>query len=750
MNLSSSMKKHKILFLIGLTVMVYSLFTSSCVNSIQYTDYVDPLIGSDDHGHVFVGANVPFGFVQLGPSHIPDTILFGWDWSSGYHYTSDSIAGFTHTHFSGTGVGDLEDILLMPTGEHLMGYNNTYLNVQDYASSFSHQNEKVSPGYYKLFLSDSDITAELTATKRVGFHKYTYSKSRPTIALDLSHGNIRDSTVKTELRKLDDRTLIGFRYSSGFIRDHRVYFAIQFSESIDSMRIFEKDEANSPEITQAIIRFQENSKDIIKVKVGISSVSSANALRNIEDELPGWDFEATVENAKKDWNRELGKLKIKAHDKIMKVFYTGLYHTMIVPSIYQDTNGEYLSSDKKISNAKDYTNYTLFSLWDTYRGWHSLATLIHSEKVNDFVNSFLSIYEEQGKLPVWHLMSNETDIMVGYPAVTVIAEAYLKGFRDYNVDLAYEAVKHSANQDTFGIKYIKDLKFIPSDQITFSVSRALEYAYSDWCIAQMAKEMNNQKDYDYFMERSNLYKLYFDKSENFMRGLNNNGKWKEPFNPVVTNDWKSFIEGNSWQYTWLVPHDVEGLIELFQGRENFETKLDNLFNSKETITSGPLDVSGLIGMYSQGNEPGHHIPYLYSYINRTGKTADIIKTVDEKFYTDKPNGICGNEDCGEMSAWYIFSALGFYPLNPANGKYYFGTPLVESANITLDNNKKLKISTKDLSDNNRYIQRIELNGQALNRVYITHDELKKGGTLTYYMGNNKNYFNDNILPNTAR
>lgn len=697
----------------------------------QLTKYVDPYIGSAAHGHVFVGANVPFGAVQLGPTNVFE----GWDWCSGYNYVSNTIIGFTHTHLSGTGIGDLNDILVMPaTGPSQL----------DYVSTFSHDKEVVKAGYYSVILDKYKIKAELTSSERVGFHRYTFPElqENPHVMLDLNAGVGWDSPVDTYVKQVDATTLVGYRHSKGWANDQRLYFAVKLSQPLNSLSLSDSSSrsTNNQELkgkrVKAVLGFKSISQQSLKLKVGLSPVSYENALANIQAEIPGWDFDKVVAMADNKWEKELSKVKISADEETKKTFYTAMYHTMIAPSVFDDANGDYRGTDKKIYHKPGFTNYTTFSLWDTYRAFHPLFTFLHQDKVSDVVNSFLAIYKQQGKLPVWHLMGSETNTMIGYHAVPIIVDAYLKGFKGFDADLAYEAMKHSAMQKVEGIEYAQKIQYIPSDKVIESVAKGLEYAIDDWCIAQMAKKMNKTEDYKYFSKRAKLYSEYFDKQSRFMRGKLENGNWRTPFNPIASKHREDdYTEGNAWQYTWLVPQDPEGLIGLFGGDAPFTKKLDTLFSMSSAMDAGSSpDISGLVGQYAQGNEPNHHIPYLYAYAGKPWKTANLVRQITDSLYTNKPDGLCGNEDLGQMSSWYVFSAMGFYPVNPANGTYVFGSPLINDAVISLPGNKKFHIKVQGNSKDNKYIQKALLNGKPYKKSYLRHKDMVAGGELTLFMG----------------
>ncbi len=729
---------------IKLILLFASLFLMSNVKAQQkssVTAFVDPIIGSAKHGHVFVGANVPFGAVQLGPNNIME----GWDWCSGYNYVSNTITGFSHTHLSGTGIGDLGDVSIMPaTGETILEKGKKGDEDSGYLSRFSHQNEVAKAGYYSVLLDKYAVKAELTATERVGFHQYTFPKNAktPHIMIDLIEGIGWDAPTSASLEQIDATTIVGHRNSKGWANDQRLYFVIKLSQPIKNWLVYDNNVVKNGmgingKKLKAVVSFDHINNNKLQIKVALSPVSVENAIINLAAELPGWNFAATVKQADTKWENELSKVKIDASLTTKKVFYTALYHTMIAPSIFNDVNRDYLGSDKKIYRKANFENYTTFSLWDTYRAANPLYTILHQDRVNDIVKTMLAIYKQQGKLPVWHLMGNETNTMVGYHAVPVIVDAYLKGYRNYDVNLAYEAVKQSAMQTTNGIQYIQQLKYIPADKVGESVAKALEYAIDDYCIAMFAKALNKTEDYQYFSKRAALYSEYFDPQTQFMRAKLADGKFRTPFSPVASKHREDdYTEGNAWQYTWLVPQNVEGLIKLFGGDKPFVNKLDSLFSVQADLgeNSSP-DISGLIGNYAQGNEPGHHIPYLYAYAGQPWKTADLIRKIDKDFYTSKPDGLCGNEDVGQMSAWYVFSALGFYPVNPANGAYVFGTPLINGATLNLAGNKKFNIKVLNNSPENKYIQKIEINGKAYPKSFILHKTIVAGGNMQIYMGN---------------
>jgi predicted alpha-1,2-mannosidase len=703
-------------------------------------DCVDPYIGTGEHGHVFLGANLPFGMVQLGPTNITE----GWDWSSGYHYSDSTIFGFTHTHLSGTGIGDLCDIALMPTVGNVRPGKGI---VSDPASGawslFDHRTETARPGYYAVHLDRYHIDVQLTATSRVGFHHYTFpAADDASIIIDLKSHLNWDKPVDTFLLLENDTTLSGYRFSTGWANDQRLFFSISFSKPIERFLLSDGSEMRPGTrlrgegiLAQACFHTAPN--ETIAVKVALSPVSIENAAMNMQAELPGWNFTQAVCNARREWNRELQKIEIKTGNASLKrIFYTALYHTMIAPSEYCDVNGDYRGADRQVHHRPDFRNYTTFSLWDTYRAVHPLMTIIHPDRVNDIIHSLLAIYHQQHKLPVWHLAACETDCMVGNPAIPVIADAILKGYNGFDREEAYLAMKQSAMISERGIGLLKTYGYIPYDREPEALSKSLEYAIADHSIAQVAKLLGKKQDCDYFLHRSKAYRHYFDPTTGFMRGRSSDGRFRTPFNPFesVHRD-NDYVEGNAWQYTWLVPHDVQGLIHLFGGEKPFIEKLDSLFTVQGSlgIHASP-DISGLIGQYAHGNEPSHHIAYLYQYAGQAWKTAEKVRRIMTTLYHDHPSGLAGNEDAGQMSAWYILSSLGFYQVEPSGGRYIFGSPLVDQATIVLKDRNTFRITAENNTPNNPYIQCIYLNGQQYDKYYIDYKDIMQGGSLTFVMG----------------
>jgi predicted alpha-1,2-mannosidase len=726
-------------------------------------DYVDPFIGTGGDGHTYPGAVVPFGMVQLSPDTDMKTYRESYNWCAGYQYGDSSIIGFSHTHFSGTGHSDLGDILIMPTVGKLRTKSGTRKNPNlGYRSRFSHTSETASPGYYSVKLDDYNIKAELTTTNRVGFHKYTFPESDSAhIILDLLHSiyNYDGKVIWSSIRVENDTLVTGYRQTRGWARDRTIYFAIVLSKPFDSYGFDKDDESiygfrksdnyiyGKPEISGkklvAFFNFQTKNEEAIEVKVGISAVSTKGALNNLKTEIPGWNFDRVRLAAEVQWKKELSKIIIEGTDRDKAIFYTSVYHTMLAPVNYMDVDGKYRGLDQNIHFADDFTNYTIYSLWDTYRATHPLFTIIQRDKVSDMIKSMLAHYDQSVHhiLPVWSFHNNETWCMIGYHAVPVIVDAYLKGIRDYDVEKAYEAMISSATYKSYdGLEYYMESGFVPIDKEDEGASKTLEYAYDDWTIAEVAKEMGKNADYNEFKKRAGYYKNVFDKETNFMRAKNTDGSWNEPFDPLYSKYGGDYTEGNAWQYTWYVPQDVQGLINLMGGREEFVEKLDSLFilESSDEKYHEVEDISGLIGQYAHGNEPSQHIAYLYNYAAMPWKTQQRIHQIMKNLFDDTPYGICGNEDCGQMSAWYIFSSMGFYPVCPGSNEYVIGSPCIEKATINLDNGRKFEMIAEGLSGKNIYIQSVKLNGKRYEKSYITHDDIMNGGKLIFKMGRKPN------------
>ena len=689
------------------------------------TRYVDPFIGTGGHGHTYPGATMPFGMVQLSP----DTRLTGWDGCSGYHYSDHTIYGFSHTHLSGTGISDYGDILLMPTAGDVALTNSAY------AASFNHKNESARPGYYSVKL-DNGVLAELTATLRAGFHRYTYpATERANIVLDLTH---RDRVIDSYLRITGGKTFVGWRRSRGWARDQIVYFAGELSRPFDGWGIAKNDEAaqSIQEATgtnvKAFFSFEPSSAPIL-VKVGISAVSVKGALKNLHAEIPDWNFDGIKDEAARGWNSELNKIQVSGGTEAqLKTFYTALYHTMIAPNLFMDVDGQYLGRDFKPHRADGFAYYTVFSLWDTFRAAHPLYTIIDQKRDVDFIKTFLAQYQHGGRLPVWELAANETDTMIGYHAVPVIADAIAKGIRGLDLELAFAAMKHSAELDRDGLAAYRTDGFIETSEERESVSKTLEYAYDDWCIAQVALALGHRDDYDRYIQRGQFYRNIFDSQSGFMRPRNNGG-WVAPFDPREVSF--AFTEANSWQYTFFVPQDVGGLISLMGGKRQFARKLDQMF-AAESKTTGreQADITGLIGQYAHGNEPSHHIAYLYDYAGEPWKAQQRVRQIMDNFYAPQPDGLIGNEDCGQMSAWFVLSAAGFYPVTPGATTYAIGTPLFPEVRFNLENGRKFVVKAENVSATNIYIQSATLNGKPYRKSYLIHAELMRGGQLIFKMG----------------
>jgi predicted alpha-1,2-mannosidase len=729
-----------------LSILLLLLAALQCGNA-QTRDvarYVDPYIGTGDHGHVFLGAHVPFGAVQVGPNNY----VKGWDWCSGYHYSDSIVTGFSQMHLSGTGIGDLGDILMMPyTGKIKTSPGTEKVPLSGWATLYTHKDEVVKPGYYSINLRAYSIKAELTATERVAFHKYTFPQSSAAhIGINLAIGIGWDKPVKTFIKKVDATTYTGYRYSTGWSKDQRLYFAIKLSHGADATVLFngmkpQKGIELEGDSAIAVLNFKTLAKEVVMVKVGVSPVSESNALANIMAEIPAWNFQQVADNAYAKWNKELGKVSVESKDiHQLRTFYTAMYHMFTAPVLFNDHNGDYRGTDKKEYKNPGFQNYTVFSLWDVYRAAQPLYTIIQPDRVPDMVQSLLAIYKQQGKLPIWPLMGSETDCMVGYPAIPVIADAYFKGFKGIDPELAFEAMKTSSMRDDYGVNYIKAKGYIPADKEKESVSKALEYALSDWAIAQLAQKLGKQSDYEYYSKRAKAYTQYFDPKTGFMRPKLDNGSFREPLDPFKSiHEWGDYTEGNAWQYTWLVPQDVEGLVRQFGGEKPFTNKLDSLFIIQGSMgADASPDISGLIGQYAHGNEPSHHIAYLYAYVGQQWKTAEKIRYILENRYFDKPAGLSGNEDCGQMSAWYILSSLGFYQVNPAGACFVFGSPSFDKATITLPAGKRFIITVHKTGTTNIYIQSVKLNSQTYSHSFITYKNIMEGGTLEFVMGDNPN------------
>ena len=698
--------------------------------------YVNPFIGTGGHGHTYPGATMPFGMMQLSP----DTRLDGWDGCSGYHYSDDEIYGFSHTHLSGTGVSDYGDILLMPTTKAI--FNNGADGKEGYKSKFSHDKEIAEPGYYKVHLDETNIDVELTVSKRSGIHKYSFNKTRQDyIILDLEH---RDQLLAHQIEQISPTVIQGFRHSKAWANNQKLFFYIELSHEV----LLQYPASKNPTKTAMSIHNPKN--EHVYVKIGISAVDIEGAKKNLYEEIGDKTFNEVKKAAQETWENQLEKIVIEDKNKDNKVnFYTAMYHAMIAPNLYQDVDGRYRGMDLEIHKTNDFDYYTVFSLWDTYRAAHPLYTIIEQDRTNDFINTFLAKYDEGGIMPIWDLSACYTGCMIGYHAVPVIADAYLKGIKNYDTEKALQAMIYSATRDKLGLESYKNYGFIPVEKESESVSKTLEYAYDDWTIAQMAKAMNKEKVYKTYSERAQYYKNIFDPSSQFMRGRFRN-TWFAPFDPYEVNF--NYTEANSWQYSFYVPQDISGFMDLLGGKKALENQLDKLFTAKnKTSGRNQADITGLIGQYAHGNEPSHHMAYLYNFVNKPYKTQEKVHQILTELYTNTPDGISGNEDCGQMSAWYIFSSIGFYPVTPASNQYIIGSPLFNKATINLENGKTFTVEMVYKSEENIYIKSAKLNGKNYEYSYINHNDIVNGGTLVFEMTNTHSNWGakNEFIPSTS-
>jgi len=661
-----------------------------------------------------MGANVPFGLVQLGPTE-PTR---GWDWCSGYYYDDDELIGFGHMHLSGTGIGCLGDVAFLPVKD----FKQT-------STRFKHEAEKVHPGYYSVQLTDPNVLVELTATERCGFHRYTFKNgAKAQLALDLSQCIGWDKLNDCLLTQESATRLTGFRRSNGWAADRRIYFSIDFSQPVTVHRL--------DSMERVVVSVADNTKPLL-VKVALSPVSIDKAKLNMQAELAGWDFDAAVKSADEAWNRELARIEIQTNDRTKKrVFYTAMYHLMTSCSKFNDVDREYRGADGKVHKA-DFTNYTTLSLWDTYRAAHPLMTVAFPEMQRDFAQTFLNIYKQQGRLPVWHLMGSETDCMVGNPGAIVLADLTMKGFVE-DKELALEALKATQMKDIRSLGLLKEHGYIPwnLEPENETVAKALEYCAADDGVAKVAKLLGKKDDYEYFFNRSRSYKKYYDSETRFLRAVDTDGKFRLPFNPFFaehrTND---YTEGNAWQYTFLVPHDVKGLIKLFGSDKAFMSKLDSLFFVEGWAgDNASPDMSGMTGQYAHGNEPSHHVIYMYNYAGRPDKAAPLLRKMLNEMYLDQPDGLSGNEDVGQMSAWYILSSVGLYQVDPVGGRFVIGSPLFDKATVNVGGGKTFTVVAKNNSDKNIYVQSARLNGKTLKNSYVDFNDIRHGGTLELVMG----------------
>ncbi len=690
----------------------------------QLSQWVNPFIGTGGHGHTYPGATVPFGMVQLSP----DTRLDGWDGCSGYHYTDSVIFGFSHTHLSGTGVSDYGDVLLMPIQGEINFDNGSTTSIADgYASNFQKKHEKAEAGYYQVKLDQYDIDARLTTTKRVGIHEYTFnSRGESHLILDLEH---RDRLLEDSIAVLNSKEIVGKRISKAWATEQHLYFVIQFSKEF----VGTKRDSSGHKIA---INFDMQAQEKLMIKVGISAVSIEGARKNLEEEAKHWDFESYLKDAKTQWEKALTKITIEEKDANKKtIFYTALYHSMLAPNTFSDVDGRYRGMDQKVHQA-DHTVYTVFSLWDTFRATHPLFTIIEQDKTNEFINTFLTQYQDGGELPIWELAANYTGCMIGYHAIPVIADAYLKGIQEYDHSIAMKAMLHSAELDKLGLEAYKRKGYIAVGDESESVSKTLEYAYDDWCIAKMANKLGDQENFRKYISRGQNFKNIFNPEVGFMQSKMNGG-WTNGFDPAEVNF--NFTEANSWQYSMFAPQDISGMIDLYGGSDKFEKKLDLLFTTKMELSGRhQVDITGLIGQYAHGNEPSHHMAYLYNYIGKAYKTQARVKQILNEQYSNAPDGLSGNEDCGQMSSWYVLSSMGFYSVTPALDYYAIGTPHFEKVSLQLESGQSFSIEAKGLSEQNIYIQSATLNGVDYDQSYLFHEDIMKGGKLVFVMGDQPN------------
>ena len=744
--------------LVALLVAV-GLATSSCSRQEtcnDYTQYVNVFIGTGGHGHTYPGAVVPHGAIQ--PS--PDTRIYGWDACSGYYYNDSTINGFSHTHLSGTGCCDLGDVLIMPTvGEQDITQEEERGQTKAYASAFSHEREKAEPGYYSVMIDRYGIQAEITSTTRGAIHRWTFPKTEDAgVIVDLDYSLEDQTNIGMQLEVISDTEVVGHKMTKFWAFDQYINFYAKFSKPFtytivdDTVTVGDKQKPRR----KALLKFAGTEEgEVIYAKVGVSAVDIDGAKNNVLSEIPEWDFDGVKAAAHQRWNEYLAKIDIETGDADHRaIFYTALYHAGLQPYTFTDADGRYYGMDMKVHQGDaEKPVYTIFSTWDTFRAWHPLQTIINPEFNGELVKSLLLKAREGGILPMWELCSNYTGCMIGYHSVPIIADAYIKGYRDIDINEAYKAMRRTAEYDTTGIiapkavaailmnqaKYWKNkVGYVPCDKDNEAVAKALEFAYNDWCIAQIAKEVGDTAGVALYENFAKAYKIYYDPEVGYMRGKDSEGKWRTPFDPArSTHRSDDYCEGNAWQWSWFVPHDPEGLMDLVGGKDVFLSKLDALFAASSEITgeSVSADISGLIGQYAHGNEPSHHIIHFYNYAGQPWKTQELVDQVLYTLYFNNDNGLSGNEDCGQMSAWYILNAMGFYQVCPGKPVYSIGRPLYDKVTINLTNGKKFVIEAINNSRENKYIQSMELNGKALTEPFFTHDDIMQGGKLVFTMGN---------------
>lgn len=740
------------------TMLILSACTAN-TNVEDYSAHVNPFIGTGGHGHTFPGAVVPHGMIQ--PS--PDTRIDGWDACSGYYYNDSTINGFSHTHVSGTGCCDYGDVLLMPTvGKQTYQTTDSQSQQLPYASAFSHENESAEPGYYSVFLDRYQVKAELSASKRGAIHRYTFPASKESgFIIDLDYSLQRQTNSEMEIKVLSDTEICGHKKTTYWAFDQYINFYAKFSKPFTYTLINDSvtmDNGKRLPICKALLQFETKKDEQVLVKVGVSAVDVKGAQNNVLSEIADWDFDKVRQHARNEWNRYLSKMDVTTTNQEDKtIFYSALYHTGISPNLFTDADGRYLGMDLKVHQGDvKQPIYTTFSLWDTFRALHPLMTIIDPDLNTQFIQSLLKKHQEGGIFPMWDLASNYTGTMIGYHAVPVIVDAYTKGYRDFDIQEAYKACLRTAEYDTTGIKcpalvlphlmpkakyYKNSIGYIPCDRENESVAKALEYAYNDWCISVFAESMTDFDNKDKYARFAKAYEFYFDKETRFMRGLNSKGEWRTPFNPrASTHRNDDYCEGTAWQWTWFVPHDVEGLVNLMGGENAFASKLDSLFTADSSLEGETTssDISGLIGQYAHGNEPSHHVTHLYNYVNRPWRTQELVDSVFQSQYANRPDGLAGNEDCGQMSAWYILNSMGFYQVCPGKPVYSIGRPVFDQAVVNLTNGKKFTVMVKNNSKKNKYIESMLLNGQTLHTPFFSHQDIVDGGTLEITMSDKPN------------
>ena len=740
------------------TMLILSACTAN-TNVEDYSAHVNPFIGTGGHGHTFPGAVVPHGMIQ--PS--PDTRIDGWDACSGYYYNDSTINGFSHTHVSGTGCCDYGDVLLMPTvGKQTYQTTDSQSQQLPYASAFSHENESAEPGYYSVFLDRYQVKAELSASKRGAIHRYTFPASKESgFIIDLDYSLQRQTNSEMEIKVLSDTEICGHKKTTYWAFDQYINFYAKFSKPFTYTLINDSvtmDNGKRLPICKALLQFETKKDEQVLVKVGVSAVDVKGAQNNVLSEIADWDFDKVRQHARNEWNRYLSKIDVTTTNQEDKtIFYSALYHTGISPNLFTDADGRYLGMDLRVHQGDvKQPIYTTFSLWDTFRALHPLMTIIDPDLNTQFIQSLLKKHQEGGIFPMWDLASNYTGTMIGYHAVPVIVDAYTKGYRDFDIQEAYKACLRTAEYDTTGIKcpalvlphlmpkakyYKNSIGYIPCDRENESVAKALEYAYNDWCISVFAESMTDFDNKDKYARFAKAYEFYFDKETRFMRGLNSKGEWRTPFNPrASTHRNDDYCEGTAWQWTWFVPHDVEGLVNLMGGENAFASKLDSLFTADSSLEGETTssDISGLIGQYAHGNEPSHHVTHLYNYVNRPWRTQELVDSVFQSQYANRPDGLAGNEDCGQMSAWYILNSMGFYQVCPGKPVYSIGRPVFDQAVVNLTNGKKFTVMVKNNNKKNKYIESMLLNGQTLHTPFFSHQDIVDGGTLKITMSDKPN------------